>query len=129
MPTYSYICDKCGRGFSLMRRREDRGAPASCPKCKTEITKRLPSNAKSFSVRNREGAPKPQSIESPAGIYIEGGDSILVADNRINGTTGSGIAVRGAGHHFLINNSITRKPIGVVVEDDARIDDFNTVIE
>jgi hypothetical protein len=68
-------------------------------------------------------------IESPAGICIDGGDGGFLAGNRIKGTTGTGILFKGAGHHVLVDTKITGKPVGIDIQDDVCIDDFNTQIE
>ena len=43
MPTYMYLCDKCGAEFSqIMSIREYNEAKVACPKCKsTEVKQQL----------------------------------------------------------------------------------------
>src|SRR5580658_8675081 len=111
MPTYSYTCQKCSRSFSLTRRRENRGAPASCPKCGTVRIRRLGVDKGSPLARGSVQAAKPQSTESPVGICIEGGDGGIISGGTIKGTTGSGVLFKGAGHHVLIDTKIIGKPV------------------
>ena len=42
MPTYEYVCDKCGKGFSVVETmRSHRGRAPSCPKCKSRSTRQV----------------------------------------------------------------------------------------
>jgi putative FmdB family regulatory protein len=43
MPTYDYVCEKCGKRFSVVQRiSEHQGRAPACPKCKSRGTRQLP---------------------------------------------------------------------------------------
>ncbi len=44
MPTYDYVCEKCGKGFTVVEPMSAHGrrAPA-CPTCKSRDTRQVPS--------------------------------------------------------------------------------------
>jgi len=42
VPTYEYVCDKCGKGFAVVETMSDHAdrSPA-CPRCKSRSTRRV----------------------------------------------------------------------------------------
>jgi len=42
MPTYEYVCDKCGKGFTVVEAMRAHGGRApACPRCRSRSTRRV----------------------------------------------------------------------------------------
>ena len=42
MPTYEYVCDKCGKEFTVVEGMQaHRGTPPACPTCKSKSTRQV----------------------------------------------------------------------------------------
>ena len=130
MPTYSYKCAKCTAEFSLLRRRQDRGASAACPKCGAETKRRLiaaPGLVRSQSSKGRAGRRSGGS--SVNGFTVIGGNNNVFIDCEGSFNSGAGFSFSVSGHHTLINTRSRGNQIGISISDDTRLEEYNTLIE
>jgi putative FmdB family regulatory protein len=130
MPTYDYKCSECRRVFSLMRRRENRGAPANCPNCGASTGKRLFTNAGLLRARTVSESPTLEPRRGKgAGFYVKGGNNNTFIDCEASYNGEAGFVFEGNGQHTLINTKARGNPTGIIVRDGARIRDYNTDIQ
>ncbi|SRR6266487_5009050 len=130
MPIYDYKCNKCNSNFSLMRRRENRDAPALCPTCGTETKKRVFTVAGLLRSRTGEEARvNCQGTGSGIGWHVQGGTGNIFRNCEANYNGKAGFVFEGPGRNTLINTKCIGNPTGLVVRNGAQIDDHNTVIE
>jgi putative FmdB family regulatory protein len=130
MPTYDYKCGECGRVFSLMRRRESRGAPVDCPNCGASTRKRLFTTAGLLGVRTVSEKPQVEpQLGRGVGFYVQGGtnNTFIDCEGSYNGE--AGFVFEGGGPHTLINTKARGNPTGIIVRDGAQIKDYNTDIQ
>lgn len=133
MPVYEYKCDGCGTSFTETRRRDKRGAPATCPSCKKVTRKRVFSTG-GLSKSRREDRAAPVSETGTgtgtggAGFHIVGGKNLTFIDCESHSNREAGFVFEGGENNVLYNTKISGSPKGIVARKGARITDHNTQI-
>ncbi len=129
MPAYDYKCSKCDKVFSLVRRRDSRGAPAPCPTCGAPTQRRVFTTAGLLKARSPNESPPAAAQEGGGvGFRVVGGENNTFIDCEGSYNGQAGFVFEGGGPHTLINTKAWGNPTGIIVRGGAKIRDYNTDI-
>jgi putative FmdB family regulatory protein len=130
MPTYEYKCSECGRVFSLMRRREARGAPAACPDCGIGTGKRQYTSGgllRAKRVRGElQGEPK-RSMSAEFDSNNVANATFVNCESSNNGK--GGFFFGGNVNALMVDTKIHGNPTAITIRDGAQVRDYNTDIQ
>lgn len=130
MPTYVYECRPCNTVFTQVRPIEDRDLPATCQKCAASSTKRLFAQPFAIQATDRTASPPAAGFPTTQGTRQAVDTPFQVENVEIrNFRSGTGMRVRGSAWVAARNLRFSENETSVEVRDDARLDDYGTVIE